>query len=71
MAMTGTCCACNDLISVMSLRRLAGFSKPVVVVAEDGLRIRFVGVFEGLGDEVGTDDLQPERVSQDVCAAVG
>ena len=43
----------------------------VVVVAEDGLWIRFVGVFERLGDEVGPDDLQPERVSQDVRAAVG
>ena len=43
----------------------------VVVVAEDRIRIRFVGVFEGLGDEVRPDDLRPERVPQDVRAAVG
>ena len=43
----------------------------IIVVAEDRIRIRFVGVFEGLGDEVRPDDLQPERVPQDVRAAVG
>ena len=43
----------------------------VIVVAEDRIRVRFVGVFKRLGDEVRPDDLHPGRVPQDVGAAVG
>ena len=54
------------------LRPLHGVLEAVVVVAEDGGGIRLVGEAERVGDEVGTDDLGPQRAAQHVRAvAVG
>ena len=44
--------------------------QPVIIVAKDRLRIGFVGVLEGLGDEIRPDDLQPERIAQEISATV-
>src|ERR1019366_611678 len=43
----------------------------IVVIAQDRIRIGFVCVFKGLGNEIRADDLLPERVAKNVGAAIG
>ncbi len=70
MAWTGTFCSCSDLDQRDELAAFGRVLERVVVVAEDGIRVGLVGVLERLGDEVGSDDLEPERVPQDAGAVV-
>ena len=46
------------------LAALGRVLQPIVVIAEDRVRVRFVGVLKSLGDEVRPDDLEPRRLPQ-------
>ena len=45
---------------------LGGIFQAVVIVAEDGVRIRLMGVFKGLFDKVRTDDQRPWRLTKKI-----